>query len=61
MITLEHLRSEKKAAILELAEMHGARSVRIFGSVARGDNRGDSDVDPTAAGRCSPVAGEQTS
>jgi len=45
VITLEHLRSEKKAEILELAEKHGARNVRVFGSVARGDNRGDSDLD----------------
>lgn len=45
MITLETLRTEKKAEILQLAELHGARNVRVFGSVARGDNGEDSDVD----------------
>jgi predicted nucleotidyltransferase len=45
MITLETLRTEKKAEILHLAEVHGARNVRVFGSVARGDNGEDSDVD----------------
>jgi hypothetical protein len=45
MLTLEKLRNDKKAAILEVAHRHGARNVRVFGSVARGDNREDSDVD----------------
>jgi len=31
--------------ILSIAEHHGARNVRVFGSVARGDARPDSDVD----------------
>ncbi|HET8577205.1 MAG TPA: nucleotidyltransferase family protein [Methylomirabilota bacterium] len=31
--------------ILRLAEQHGARNVRVFGSVARGDAGPDSDVD----------------
>jgi uncharacterized protein len=31
--------------ILELASRHGARNVRVFGSVARGDDRPDSDID----------------
>jgi predicted nucleotidyltransferase len=31
--------------ILSLAERHGARNVRVFGSVVRGDARPDSDVD----------------
>jgi hypothetical protein len=39
--TLRRFRSE----ILALASRHGARNVRVFGSVARGDNRADSDVD----------------
>jgi uncharacterized protein len=34
-----------RQAILELAARHGARSVRVFGSMARGDDRPDSDVD----------------
>jgi predicted nucleotidyltransferase len=45
MITLETLRTEKKADILQLAELHGARNICVFGSVARGDNGEDSDVD----------------
>ena len=45
MVTLETLRREKKAEILRLAEMHGCRNVRVFGSVATGENRADSDVD----------------
>ena len=32
-------------AILELATRHGARNVRVFGSMARGEARPDSDVD----------------
>lgn len=31
--------------ILSIAAQHGARNVRVFGSVARGDARPDSDVD----------------
>lgn len=31
--------------ILRIAARHGARNVRVFGSVARGDARPDSDVD----------------
>ena len=31
--------------ILSLAKKYGARNVRIFGSVARGDAREDSDID----------------
>ena len=32
-------------AILRLAESHGARNVRIFGSLARGDSGSESDID----------------
>jgi predicted nucleotidyltransferase len=45
MVTLESLRHEKKAAILEAAQRHGARNVRVFGSVVHGENRPDSDID----------------
>ena len=45
MVTLNTLRQEKRAEILRLAETHGARNVRVFGSVVRADNREDSDVD----------------
>jgi len=36
---------DKREEILHLAARHGARNVRIFGSVARGEARPDSDVD----------------
>jgi predicted nucleotidyltransferase len=34
-----------RAEILELAMRHGARNVRVFGSLARGEEREDSDLD----------------
>ena len=34
-----------RQAILEIAARHGARHVRVFGSIARGDARLDSDID----------------
>jgi predicted nucleotidyltransferase len=36
---------EKRAEILRLAEKHGARNVRVFGSVARGEAGPGSDID----------------
>ena len=33
------------AEILRIAQSHGARTVRVFGSRARGDARDDSDLD----------------
>ena len=44
MSALEQLRA-KRAEILAVASRHGARKVRVFGSVARGDDDGASDVD----------------
>jgi predicted nucleotidyltransferase/DNA-binding XRE family transcriptional regulator len=38
------LRQHRKA-LLECAARHGATNVRIFGSVARGEERPDSDID----------------
>ena len=35
----------KKEDILQIAAKHGSRNVRVFGSVARGEARPDSDVD----------------
>ena len=40
-MTIEQNRDE----ILRIAARHGARNVRVFGSVARGEERADSDVD----------------
>jgi len=34
-----------RSAIVQAAAANGARNVRVFGSVARGDDRPDSDVD----------------
>jgi predicted nucleotidyltransferase len=45
MVTLETLRREKKAEILRLADTHGCRNVRVFGSVATGENNFNSDID----------------
>jgi len=36
---------DKRQAVLELAEKHGARNIRVFGSVARGEAGPDSDID----------------
>jgi predicted nucleotidyltransferase/DNA-binding XRE family transcriptional regulator len=36
---------QHRQAILELAEARGAGNVRVFGSVARGEDTADSDVD----------------
>jgi len=41
---IETLHAHRRA-ILELATRHGARNVRVFGSMARGEARPDSDVD----------------
>ena len=39
------LLAQQREVILQLAERHGARNVRVFGSVARGDATSESDVD----------------
>jgi uncharacterized protein len=36
---------KKRRQILALANKYGARNVRVFGSVARGEARPDSDID----------------
>ena len=35
----------KRAEILRIAAKHGAMNIRVFGSVARGETRAESDVD----------------
>ena len=44
-MTLHELRDQRREEILQVAANHGARSVRVFGSVARGDSEEKSDVD----------------
>src|SRR5258708_22682576 len=44
-MTIYELLRARRREILRIAERHGARNVRIFGSVARREARPDSDVD----------------
>jgi len=44
-MTLETLRQDKRMEILALARRHGARNLRVFGSVARGEATENSDLD----------------
>lgn len=44
-MNLEELLNNYRSEILKIAEFHGAYNVRVFGSVARGEARVDSDVD----------------
>ncbi|WP_238985439.1 nucleotidyltransferase family protein [Nitrosococcus halophilus] len=41
---LDELRA-KKEVIAALGDQYGARHIRVFGSVARGEEQPDSDVD----------------
>jgi len=42
---IDELLKSKREDILEIAARHGARNVRVFGSVARGEADEKSDVD----------------
>ncbi|MFO8012832.1 MAG: nucleotidyltransferase family protein [Phycisphaerae bacterium] len=44
-MALDPLVAEKRGDILRLAERHGARNVRVFGSAANGQTGPESDVD----------------
>jgi hypothetical protein len=44
-MTASRLLKTKRARILELAAVHGARNVRVFGSTARGTSGARSDLD----------------
>jgi len=44
-MTTRELLHEKREEILALAAQHKARNVRVFGSVARGEDGPESDVD----------------
>ena len=45
MVSLDNLRHEQRAAVLDLARRHGARGIRVYGSVARGQATAQSDLD----------------
>jgi len=45
MLTLLALRSDRREEILRLAGQRGARNLRVFGSVARGEAHDSSDLD----------------
>lgn len=42
---LAELLAQRRSDILEVASRHGATSIRVFGSVARGEDDENSDVD----------------
>jgi len=42
---IDELLKGRREEILRIAEKHGARNLRVFGSFARGEARPDSDVD----------------
>jgi len=44
-LTIEQLLSTKREEVLRIAEKHGARNIRLFGSAARGEARDASDLD----------------
>lgn len=45
MVTLEQLRNQYKPQIMALADQQGVEDIRVFGSVARGEQTEKSDVD----------------
>jgi uncharacterized protein len=42
---IQEIIGNKRAEILRLAQKHGAKNIRIFGSVARGEAQPASDID----------------
>ena len=45
--TMEHVKllKEKRGSVIEMAARHGAKNIRVFGSVARGEAGAESDID----------------
>jgi predicted nucleotidyltransferase len=44
-MNISQLIKQKRQQVLEIAQGHGARNVRLFGSVARGETTETSDLD----------------
>jgi uncharacterized protein len=44
-MSVQEILALKRTEIIELARKHGASQIRLIGSVARGEERADSDVD----------------
>jgi len=44
-LSRDELIRAKRDEILRIAAEHGVRNIRVFGSIARGDSRPDSDID----------------
>lgn len=44
-MTIKESIEAKRVEIRRIAESHGASNIRLFGSVARGESRPDSDID----------------
>jgi len=42
---IDDVLKQKRARVLQICAQHGARNVRVFGSVARGEAGPDSDID----------------
>ena len=42
---IEQLLKEKREEVLQIAHRHGAKNIRLFGSVARGEAGQSSDID----------------
>ena len=45
VMTLQELRTTRRDEILRVAARRGARNIRVFGSVARGESDATSDID----------------
>lgn len=43
--SIQEIIGDKREAVRAIAEQHGARNIRVFGSVARGEARPDSNID----------------
>ena len=44
-MSLKQLLQDRRVDIINIAAKHGARNVRVFGSVARGEETENSDID----------------